>query len=49
MPLFTIAILAVIAAIVATLAVAMGWTQLHARPNLPAPVGNAARPRRRPF
>jgi hypothetical protein len=51
MPVFTIAILAVIVAIVTALAVAVGWAQLHARPanNLPAPISNAGRPRRRPF
>jgi hypothetical protein len=51
MPVFTIAILAVIVAIVTALAVAVGWAQLHARPanSLPAPIGNAGRPRRRPF
>ena len=51
MPVFTIAVLAVIAAVVPALAIAIGWAQLHARPagNLSAPIGDATRPRRRPF
>lgn len=51
MPVFTIAVLAVIVAVVTAVAVAVGWAQLHTRPpnSLPAPISNAGRSRRRPF
>ena len=51
MPVLTIVVLAVIVALVVALAAALAWAQLHARAanGLPAPIGNASRPRRRPF
>jgi hypothetical protein len=51
MLILTIVVLAVIAALVVAFAGALAWAQLHARPanSLPAPIGNASRPKRRPF
>ena len=51
MPVLTIVVLAVLVALVVASAAAIARLQLHARPanSLPAPIGNASRPRRRPF